>query len=71
VEDPLAHAMKVAQQISEQPPTAVINTKALLKSSNHAAVEVVMEAEGELFRLALQSDEAQTAFMRFLSRKAK
>ncbi|MEI6119868.1 MAG: enoyl-CoA hydratase [Actinomycetes bacterium] len=71
VEDPLAHAMKVAQQISEQPPTAVINTKALLKSSNHAAVEVVMDAEGELFRLALQSDEAQTAFMRFLSRKAK
>ena len=71
VDAPFDEAMKVAEIIAEQPPTAVINTKALLKSSNHAAVEVVMNAEGELFRLALQSDEAQTAFMRFLSRKAK
>ena len=57
--------------ISAQPPTAVVNTKALLKSSNHAAVEAVMEAEGELFRIALQSEEAQTAFMAFMSGKAK
>ena len=63
--------MKTAERIADQPPTSVINTKALLKSSNHAAVEAVMAAEGELFRLALQSDEAQTAFMKFLSRKAK
>ncbi len=71
VDDPLAEAMKTAERIADQPPTSVINTKALLKSSNHAAVEAVMAAEGELFRLALQSDEAQTAFMKFLSRKAK
>jgi hypothetical protein len=30
-----------------------------------------MNAEGELFRIALQSDEAQAAFMKFLSGKAK
>ena len=71
VDDPLESAMQTAERIADQPPTSVINTKALLKSSNHAAVEAVMAAEGELFRLALQSDEAQTAFMKFLSRKAK
>ena len=69
--DPLAEAMKVAHAIASQPPTAVMNTKALLKSGHHAAVEAVMNAEGELFRIALQSDEAQAAFMNFLSGKAK
>lgn len=69
--EPLAVAMKLAHRIAEQPPTAVINTKALLKSSNHAPVEAVMEAEGELFRIALQSDEAQAAFMSFMSGKGK
>lgn len=71
VADPLAEAMKTAHLIAEQPPTSVINTKALLKSSNHAAVEAVMDAEGELFRIALQSDEAQAAFMKFLSGEGK
>ena len=71
VDDPLAEAMKIASIIADQPPTAVINTKALLKSSNHAAVELVMNAEGELFRIALQSEEAQAAFMKFLSGKGK
>jgi len=71
VADPLSEAMKTAHVIAEQPPTSVINTKALLKSSNHAAVEAVMNAEGELFRIALQSDEAQAAFVKFLSARAK
>jgi enoyl-CoA hydratase/carnithine racemase len=70
-EDPLAAAMKTAQRIAEQPPTAVMNTKALIKSSNHGPVEAVMEAEGELFRIALQSEEAQAAFMKFMSGKGK
>lgn len=71
VSDPYKEAMKVAQHIASQPPTAVMNTKALLKSGNHAAVEAVMNAEGAMFRIALQSDEAQAAFMSFLSGKAK
>ena len=69
--DPYVEAMKLAQRIAAQPPTAVMNTKALLKSGNHAQVEAVMRAEGELFRIALQSEEAQAAFMAFFSGKGK
>ena len=64
-------AMDCAKKIAAQPPTAVINTKALLKSRSHDAVLAVMEVEGELFRLALQSDEAKEAFMKFVSKAAK
>lgn len=71
VHDPLAKALEVAAVIAEQPPTSVINTKALLKSGHHQAVAMVMEAEGELFRIALESDEAQIAFMKFLEKKNK
>jgi enoyl-CoA hydratase/carnithine racemase len=71
VSDPLAKALEVAEVIAKQPPTAVINTKALLKSGHHQAVAMVMEAESELFRIALESDEAQIAFMKFLEKKSK
>ena len=71
VSDPLARALEVAEVIANQPPTAVINTKALLKSGHHQAVAMVMEAESELFRIALESDEAQIAFMKFLEKKTK
>ena len=70
-EDELAAAMALAQEISQQPPTAVINTKALLKSGSHEALNQVIRAEGELFKLAVGSDEAQIAFMNFLSKKSK
>jgi enoyl-CoA hydratase/carnithine racemase len=69
--DHLAAAMKFANALAEQPPTAVINTKALLKSSSHEALNQVMRAEGELFRMAMDSDEAQEAFMNFLMKKNK
>jgi enoyl-CoA hydratase/carnithine racemase len=69
--DPLAEAMKIAQQISEQPPQAIINTKALLKARSHDAVAAVMKAEFEIFAMALQSDEAMEAFMKFMSKKGK
>ncbi len=69
--DPLGKALKTAALIAAQPPTSVINTKALLKSGHHQAVAMVMEAEGELFRIALESDEAQIAFMKFLENKEK
>ena len=70
-DDQLAVAMKFAQELAEQPPTAVINTKALLKSGSHDALNQVMRAEGELFKLAMDSDEAQSAFMNFLLKKSK
>lgn len=69
--DELAAAMEFANEIAQQPPNAVINTKALLKSSSHEALNQVMRAEGELFRMATESDEAQQAFMDFLSKKTK
>ena len=62
-------AAQYATAIADQPPSAVIQTKALLKSGHHDAVTAVMRAEGELFKLALQSDEAQAAFMKFLANK--
>ena len=70
-DDPVATALEMARIIGEQPPTAVINTKALLKSGHHEAVTRVMEVEGELFRIALESDEARMAFMNFLSKRAQ
>lgn len=70
-QDELAAAMAFANEIAEQPPTAVINTKALLKSGSHEALNQVMKAEGILFKIASQSDEAQIAFMNFLSKKSK
>ena len=70
-DDQLAAAMKFAQELAEQPPTAVINTKALLKSGSHDALNQVMRAEGELFKMAMDSEEAQQAFMNFLLKKSK
>jgi len=69
--DPLSVAVKIARHIAEQPPQAIINTKALLKSGSHDAVEAVMRAEFELFSMALQSEEAMQAFMKFMAKKGK
>jgi len=69
--DPLAHALKIAQHIAEQPPQAIINTKALLKAKNHDAIAAIMKAEFEIFAIALQSEEAMEAFMKFMSKKGK
>lgn len=68
---PLQRIKEFAAKISQQPPNAVLQTKALLKSELHDKVSAVMVAEGELFQMALQSDEAREAFMNFLSKKGK
>ncbi len=70
-EDAQEQALIMAKRIAEQPPTSVINTKALLKARSHDAITAVMKVEGELFMLALQSDEAMSAFMKFTSKKSK
>lgn len=67
--DALAGAKVLAEKIAEQPPQAIINTKALLKARNHDSVAAVMKAEFEIFSLALQSDEAMEAFMKFMAKK--
>lgn len=70
-EDPLAKVRAIAERIALQPPNAVIQTKALLKAEVHDKTAAVMRAEGELFGMALQSDEAREAFMKFLNRKSQ
>lgn len=70
-DNPKMRIAEFAAKIATQPPNAVIQTKALLKSEMHDKVSAVMIAEGELFQMALQSDEAREAFMNFLSKKGK
>ena len=67
--DALDGATTIARQIANQPPRAIMNTKALLKARNHDSLAAVMKAEFELFALALQSDEAMEAFMKFMAKK--
>jgi enoyl-CoA hydratase/carnithine racemase len=69
--DPEKEAMEIAERIGQQPPQAIINTKALMKAGKHDAVAAVMKAEFQIFALALQSDEAAEAFMKFMSKKSK
>ena len=70
-DQPLQRVKEFADKIAQQPPNAVLQTKALLKSELHDKVSAVMVAEGELFQMALQSDEAREAFMSFLAKKGK
>ena len=69
--DPEKVAMEIAEQIGQQPPQAIINTKALMKAGKHDAVAAVMKAEFQIFALALQSEEAADAFLKFMSKKSK
>lgn len=71
VADPRARANEIAAQVAELPPNAVMQSKALMKSPDHERLNVVMQAEGDLFLKALTSEEAQNAFMNFLMRKGK
>lgn len=64
-------ARAIAEKIAQQPPNAIINTKALMKASRHDAVEAVMRAEFQIFAMALESEEAAEAFMKFMSKKGK
>jgi len=70
-EDAFEQANLIARKISKQPPTAVLHTKALLKSRSYDAVKAVMQAEAELFTMALQSHEAREALMNFATKREK
>ena len=64
-------AARYAEKIAQQPPQALINTKALMKARLHDSVAAVMRAEFEIFAMALQSEEAAEAFMNFMSKRSK
>ena len=70
-DDARARAHEVAAIVAEQPPNALVQAKQLMKSPDHERLNVIMNAEGELFQKALTSDEATAAFMNFLMRKGK
>jgi enoyl-CoA hydratase/carnithine racemase len=70
-DDPKARAHDVALLVAEQPPNALVQAKQLMKSPDHERLNVIMNAEGELFQRALTSEEAQNAFMDFLMKKSK
>jgi enoyl-CoA hydratase/carnithine racemase len=69
--DAEAKAIEIATVIASQPPQAILNTKALMKASKHDAVAAVMQAEFQIFALALQSEEFADAAMKLMSRKGK
>jgi enoyl-CoA hydratase/carnithine racemase len=69
--DPKDEIKKIALKLASQPPNAILQTKALLKSDLHEKVKVVMQAEAELFLRALESEEAQEAFMKLAAKKGK
>ena len=69
--DPVREIMEIAEKIANQPPKAIMNTKALMKANSQDAVAHVMRAEFQLFALALQSEEAAEAFMKFMSSRGK
>lgn len=71
VADADKEALVIATKIAEQPPQAVLNTKALMKASKHDAVAAVMKAEFQIFSLALQSEEFADAVMKKMSQKGK
>jgi enoyl-CoA hydratase/carnithine racemase len=54
--------------LAELPPNAVATTKRLLKARFGDMVERAMEEEVQAFGAALQSDEARTALLKFMSR---
>ncbi len=58
-DNPIESARAIALKIAAQPPNAVIQTKALIKSELHDKVTAVMRAEGELFLMEIQSVEAR------------
>ena len=69
--DPEKEILEIAEKIAAQPPKAIMNTKALMKANKHDAVAHVMRAEFQLFALALQSEEAAEAFMKFMSSRGR
>jgi len=70
-DDAESAALAIAEKIGNQPPQAIVNTKALMKAGKHDAVAAVMKAEFQIFALALQSEEAAEAFMNFMSKRNK
>ena len=62
----LAHAQRIAERLDAKPRQAMRFTKRLLRH-DRADINAAIRREAELFREALQSKEARTAFQNFLT----
>ncbi|MCB9758676.1 MAG: enoyl-CoA hydratase/isomerase family protein [Alphaproteobacteria bacterium] len=63
-------AMEKAEAMAALPPSAVRQTKALMRQGTHAAVEAAMRAEGAQFMARLGSEEFAEAASAFFMKRA-
>lgn len=64
------HARRVAERFNALPPSAVRESKRLMRAAQREAVEQVIRTEGALFASRLKSPEAMEAFMAFFQKRA-
>ena len=62
-------ARAMAARLAALPPNAMRTTKRLIRGVDAGALATAMEAEFAAFGEAMRSEEARSAFMRFLSRR--
>jgi len=63
------HARRMAERFNALPPSAVRDTKRLMRAPQKARVREVMAAEGALFSQRLRSPEAMEAFQAFFQKR--
>jgi enoyl-CoA hydratase/carnithine racemase len=63
------HARRIAERFNGLPPSAVRETKKLMRRTPAAAVAETMAVEGELFSQRLRSPEATEAFQAFFQKR--
>ncbi len=68
-EDLIAHARAKAIALTRKPPMALAETRRLMRG-NRSLLDARITEEAELFRRAMQSDEAKEAFSAFLEKRA-
>jgi enoyl-CoA hydratase/carnithine racemase len=62
-------ALQTCRELAALPPSALRDTKRLIKQSQAAAVAETMRLEGQTFLKRLRSPEAQEAFAAFFERR--
>ena len=65
----VAHARRVAERFNSLPPSAVRETKQLMRAAQGDAVLKTIEAEGRVFGERLRSPEAREAFQAFFEKR--
>ena len=63
------HARRMAERFNALPPSAVQQTKRLMRAPQRAQVQAAVQAENALFAKALRSPEATEAFQAFFQKR--